>query len=82
MYYTGRKTNGEVFDSSYKNSQTDPSIFSVAGLIEGFTEGLIGMEEGGKRVIIVPPELGYAGTTNALYADTLVFDLELDTIFF
>lgn len=82
VYYTGRKTTGEIFDSSYKNGQTRPATFSVANLIDGFTEGLIGMQEGGKRVIIVPPNLGYAGTSNALRADTLIFDIELESIFF
>lgn len=82
VFYTGRKTNGEVFDSSYKNGQISPSTFSVANLIDGFTEGLIGMKEGGKRVIIVPPDLGYAGTANTLRNDTLIFDIELEAIIF
>jgi hypothetical protein len=82
VYYTGRKTNGDIFDSSYKNLQLDPAQFVVSNLIDGFTEGLIGMKEGEKRVLVVPPELGYAGTTNSLREDTLVFDVELETIIF
>lgn len=82
VYFTGRKTNDEVFDSSYKNSQTTPSNFTVANLINGFTEGLIGMREGGKRVLVIPPSLGYEGTSSQLRSDTLVFDIELDFIVF
>ncbi|MFY0684423.1 MAG: FKBP-type peptidyl-prolyl cis-trans isomerase [Balneola sp.] len=80
VYYTGRKTNSEVFDSSYKNGQTSPVSFTVVNLVDGFTEGLIGMKEGGKRVLVIPPSLGYEGSTSTLRNDTLVFDLELNAI--
>ena len=82
VYYSGRKTNGEYFDSSYKNSRTTPVQFTVSNLVDGFTEGLIGMKEGQKRVLVIPPNLGYGGTPNALRNDTLIFDLELETIIF
>lgn len=82
VFYTGRKTNGEIFDSSFKNSQTFSTQFTVANLIDGFTEGLIGMKEGEKRVLVIPPNLGYEGTTNALRNDTLIFDIELEIIIF
>jgi len=82
VFYTGRKTNTEIFDSSYKNDQTEPSRLTVTNLIPGFTEGIIGMKEGGKRVLIIPPNLGYEGTSNALREDTLVFDVQIDTIIF
>ena len=82
VFYTGRKVNGEVFDSSFKNSLTSPTQLSVTSVIEGFSEGLIGMKIGGKRVLVIPPSLGYEGTSNALRNDTLVFDIELDNIIF
>ena len=82
VFYTGRKTNGEVFDSSFKNDQISATQFNVANLIDGFTEGLIGMKEGGKKVLVIPPNLAYEGTTNILRNDTLVFDIELETIIF
>lgn len=82
VFYTGRKTNLEIFDSSFKNDQTSATQFTVANVIDGFTEGLLGMHEGGKRVLMIPPELAYEGTTNTLRNDTLVFDIELETIIF
>lgn len=82
VHYTGRRTNGEIFDSSYKNGSTTPLSTTVTGLVLGFSEGLIGMKEGGKRVLVVPPYLGYEGTNNSLDADTLVFDIEIIEIAF
>lgn len=87
IYYTGRKTNGEIFDSSYKNGITDPTAFrslsrnSLTSTVPGFYEGVLGMKEGGKRVLVIPPSLGYGNDPNSeLQNDTLVFDIELSRI--
>lgn len=83
VYYTGRReSNGEIFDSSYRNGNPTPTVFnSLDNLIEGFKEGLIGMKEGGKRVLIIPPELGYGSSErSSLKDDTLRFDIELAEI--
>lgn len=82
VYYTGRKTNGDIFDSTFKNGLTRPTQYPVVGFVDGFTEGMLGMKEGGKRVLVIPPSLGYEGTSNALRNDTLVFDIELEGIIF
>ena len=61
---------------------------TISNLIDGFTEGVLGMKEGGKRVLVIPPELAYLNYTGNsrtlidLRNDTLVFDIELDTIIF
>lgn len=87
VFFTGRLTNGEIFDSSYRNRSTTPSLFSNLGaLIPGFREGLIGMKEGEQRVLIIPPSLAYGNITERANPnfrfrnDTLVFDVELDEI--
>ena len=87
VFFTGRLTNGEIFDSSYSNGRTFPSTFVDLGtLIDGFREGLIGMREGEQRVLIIPPSLGYGDITSRsnrnfrFRNDTLVFDIELDAI--
>lgn len=94
LFFTGRKANGEVFASSYSNGNTSPALFTnltpVARgtnnpLIPGFRQGILGMVEGEKRTIVVPPSLGYGDTrpgTNGfdLRNDTLVYDVELDGI--
>lgn len=83
VYYTGRReSNGEIFDSSYRNGNPAPTVFnSLNNLIEGFREGLIGMKEGEKRVLIIPPELGYGNSESSSLSDeTLRFDIELAAI--
>lgn len=83
VYYTGRReSNGEIFDSSYRNGSQAASTFnSLGNLIEGFREGLIGMKEGEKRVLIIPPELGYGNSESSNLSDeTLRFDIELAAI--
>ena len=88
LFFTGRTTDLEIFDSSYRNLETDPSRLTISNLIDGFTEGVLGMKEGGKRVLVIPPELAYLNYTGNsrtlidLRNDTLVFDIELDTIIF
>jgi len=52
--YTGRLYNGEVFDESQS-----VVTFPVAGLVPGFTQGLLMMKPGGTYRIIIPSELGY-----------------------
>lgn len=83
VFYTGRiHSTGEIFDSSYAEGNPSPTRFGDLGrLIEGFKQGLLGMKEGEKRVLIISPELGYGNTPSSrLSDDTLRFDIELDEI--
>ncbi|MFN1834087.1 FKBP-type peptidyl-prolyl cis-trans isomerase [Balneola sp. MJW-20] len=79
--YTLRLTNGRIVESSYSNGNTDPVFRNVRNHIEGFKEALLGMKEGGVKVIFVPPSIGYGNNENSdLRNDTLRFDLELTSI--
>lgn len=79
VHYTGKLENGKVFDSSVGK---DPLTFTLGAgqLIPGFEQGVTGMKVGGKRVVTIPPSLGYgeqgAGDTIPPNS-TLVFELEL-----
>lgn len=78
VHYTGRLIDGKKFDSS--RDRDAPLTLSLKDVIQGWKEGIPGMKVGGRRKLIVPPELGYgergAGTTIPPGA-TLVFDVEV-----
>ena len=59
--YTGKLTNGTVFDSS---SGKAPLVFQIgiAAVIKGWEQGIVGMRVGGKRELTVPPDLGYGNS--------------------
>ena len=67
LRYTGYLSNGVIFDKN-TNVVTDSTLNFVIGggaVIRGFDEGLVGMRQGGKRMIIIPPALGYGATARA-----------------
>lgn len=59
LHYAGYLEDGRMFDSSRKRRR--PYVFTVGQgkVIDGWDEGILGMKVGGKRVLEVPPELGY-----------------------
>ena len=84
LRYTGYLTNGVVFDKN-TNLVTDSILSFVIGggsVIGGFDEGLVGMRQGGKRMIIIPPKLGYGATARAgIPANSiLIFSISLTTV--
>lgn len=78
VHYTGALVkDGTVFDSSVSRGQ--PSTFALNQVIAGWTQGIPGMKEGGKRRLIIPASLAYGSQGNStIPADSdLVFDVEL-----
>jgi len=80
VHYTGWLLNGRKFDSSLDRGR--PFVFNLGGaqVIPGWDEGVLGMKEGGRRQLRVPPELAYgnAGSPPDIPPNaTLIFDIEL-----
>ena len=79
VHYRGTLENGKEFDSSYGRG---PFSFPLGGgrVIPGWDEGVAGMMVGGKRKLVIPPELAYgskgAGGVIPPHA-TLIFEVEL-----
>jgi hypothetical protein len=77
--YRGTLSDGREFDSSYGRG---PFQFPLGGgrVIKGWDEGVAGMKVGGKRKLVIPPDLGYGsrGAGGVIPPDaTLIFEVEL-----
>ncbi|WP_295585344.1 FKBP-type peptidyl-prolyl cis-trans isomerase [uncultured Lamprocystis sp.] len=72
--YRGTLVDGKEFDSSY--SRGEPTSFQLNEVVEGWTEGLQLIKEGGKIKLFVPPTLAY-GNSGPMANQTLIFDVEL-----
>jgi FKBP-type peptidyl-prolyl cis-trans isomerase len=81
MHYVGVSySNGKEFDNSYDRGQPFPVTLGEGGVIKGWDQGIVGMKVGGRRKLIIPPDLGYGAAgypPDIKPNETLVFVVDL-----
>lgn len=80
VHYTGWLLDGTKFDSSRDRDQPFSFTLGQGGVIKGWDKGVVGMKVGGKRELVIPPDLAYGqrGSPPKIPPNApLKFDIEL-----
>jgi peptidylprolyl isomerase len=81
VFYKGFSwLNKAEFDKNFGRGATFPVVLGAGNVIPGWDQGLIGAKEGGRRQLIIPPDLAYgdsAPTPAIAKGDTLVFVVDV-----
>ena len=69
-------SSGEILETSWSSGQ--PATFPLSGVIAGWQEGLPGAKAGGRRLLVIPPSLGYGPSVgHPLEKETLIFVVDI-----
>lgn len=83
VHYTGWLEDGTRFDSSYTRGEPLPVVVGAGQVIPGWDEGLVGMQSGGRRQLVIPSDLAYGeqGAGGVIPPDaTLIFEVEMESV--
>ena len=77
LHYTLMKwSDGSILESSWTSGT--PATFALSGVIQGWQQGLPGAKVGGRRLLVIPPALGYGPLAgHPLEKDTLIFAVDI-----
>ncbi|HEX4734936.1 MAG TPA: FKBP-type peptidyl-prolyl cis-trans isomerase [Thermoleophilaceae bacterium] len=73
-------STGKEFDASWNSGQPFPVTLGAGQVIKGWDDGLQGMRQGGRRLLVIPPELGYGSSGSGSKIkpnETLLFVVDL-----
>lgn len=59
VHYIGTLQNGQEFDNSNKRGTPFTFTLGEGKVIKGWEEGVLGMKTGGKRILVIPADMGY-----------------------
>lgn len=79
-HYVGYLENGKKFDSSRERAMPITFLLGAGQVISGWDEGLVGMKQGGRKRLVIPPEKAYGKAARPPVIppnSTLVFDVEM-----
>ena len=79
LHYTGKLTNGTIFDSSIQRDKPIQITLGKGQIIKGWEEALPYLHEGDKAILSVPPELAYGNQDLGIIPpnSTLIFEIDL-----
>jgi peptidylprolyl isomerase len=81
VHYVGVAwSNGKQFDASWDRGDTFDFPLGAGHVIQGWDKGVVGMKVGGRRQLVIPPEMGYGsrGAGGAIKGgETLIFVVDL-----
>jgi peptidylprolyl isomerase len=83
VQYSGVLADGTAFDNSFDRGQPFDFQLGAGMVIPGWDQGVAGMKEGGRRVLVIPSDLGYgdAGSPPTIPGGaTLVFVVDLEKV--
>jgi len=79
MHYLGTLFDAEQFEASWDSGTPYDLALGAGEVIPGWDQGIVGMKEGGRRLLVIPPDLAYgeAGQGNIPPNATLMFVVDV-----
>jgi len=79
VHYAGILPDGTQFDNSIARGEPFQFVLGAGQVIPGWDRGLVGMKEGGRRILLIPPDLAYGdrATGNIPANSPLIFEVLL-----